>query len=116
MMAQLTNVTNNAVLLADLSVASHMGTRSKGLIGTKSLSPQQGLWIPRCNWIHTFFMSIPIDVIYLNKKLIVTKLQHQVVPWRFPFPVFSAQSVVELAGGRLKELNIKVGDQLDVGH
>ncbi len=89
--------------------------RSKGLIGTTHLE-DSALWIDGCNWIHTFFMSIPIDVIYINKNFIVQKVQTQLAPWRLPLPVFKASAVIELPAGLAEEKQIKVGDQLHVGH
>ena len=114
-MAKLIHRPSQSTLLADLRVARRWRDRAIGLIGTAALAPSEGLWIHSCNWIHTFFMAIPIDVIYLDAKMQVVKLQAQVVPWRLPAPVFSATSVIELAAGRLEHLQINIGDQLDVG-
>ena len=61
-------------------------------------------------------MSIAIDVIYINENFIVQKIQSQLVPWRLPLPVFKASAVIELPAGLAAEKQIKVGDQLHVGH
>jgi len=111
----LRNKTQNKDLLTKLKVAKTFSERSIGLIGTKSLAPQEGLWIQKCRAIHTFFMSIPIDVIYIDNAFVVRKLQSPARPWRSFMPVLSASSVIELAEGQIAELNIQLGDQLYVG-
>ena len=56
--------------------------RARGLIGCKYLAPGDGLLIPRCNCIHTFFMSIPIDATFLDKDDHVVKKVCNIKPWR----------------------------------
>jgi uncharacterized membrane protein (UPF0127 family) len=105
----------NKTLLADLKVANSFKPRLLGLIGTKSLSKDQGMWFPKSNWIHTCFMSMPIDVVYLRKNGEVKKIQKNLKPWRFPAPVFGAHSVLETGTGFIEKTNLKVGDTLYVG-
>ena len=114
-MAILVNQSKNKKIIDQLRVAESFLSRSKGLIGYKVLSEKEGVLLPRCFWIHTFFMSIPIDVIYLDKKMRVKKLQSEVLPWRCPLPVFRAHSVIELAAGSIKSKKIEIGDLIYVG-
>lgn len=114
-LALLVNKTQNQNLLADLQIANNFLIRAQGLIGTRSLSEQKGIWFPHTNWIHTFFMSIPIDVIYLDKKMHVNKLQPNLKPWRMPLPALKSSSVVEVQAGFIKNKGIRIGDQLHVG-
>ncbi len=106
---------NNKILLTDVIVAESFWTRAKGLIGTKNIPSDQGMWFPKSNWIHTWFMSIPIDVIYLRKNGEIKKLQKNLRPWTFAAPVFSAYSVLETEIGFIDKNNLKVGDILYVG-
>jgi uncharacterized protein len=115
-MATLTNKTKKSMLLNELSVATSFYSRAKGLIGTKNLSQEKGIWFPKTNWIHTFFMSIPIDVIYLDKSFKVKKVDHSLKPWKLASPVFGADSVIEVSAGWALNKNIEIGDLLDVGH
>ena len=68
-MATMFNQTKNKTLVSNLSVADSFRTRAQGLIGRSSMDDNEGMWFPNSNWIHTLFMSMPIDVIYLNKKM-----------------------------------------------
>ncbi|MCB9073288.1 MAG: DUF192 domain-containing protein [Bdellovibrionaceae bacterium] len=102
-------------LCEHFNVAESFSKRLVGLIGTKQFK-NSALWIPRCNWIHTFFMSIPIDVVYIDRQMTIRKIDHALPPWRLPFPVFSAASVIEMDAGMANKLNLQIGDKLDVGH
>jgi uncharacterized membrane protein (UPF0127 family) len=107
--------TRNAQLLSDLKVAKTFWARGKGLLGVKNLSEEQGLWIDQCNSIHTFFMKMTIDCVFLDKKMRIKKIYAEVPPHRLVLPVWGARSVVELRQGRAAELNLQVGEQLHVG-
>ncbi len=115
-MAQLINQSKNKTIFKTVETATSFKTRLIGLIGTKRLPKEKAIYFPQCNWIHTFFMSMPIDVIYLDKAMRVTKIQTQLSPWRIPAPVFSARSVIESAAGILNQDIIEVGDLLYVGN
>lgn len=63
-------------------VARTFAERARGLIGTKSLPPGEGMLILKCNAIHTFFMSFPIDATFLDKNNNVVKVVRNIRPWR----------------------------------
>jgi uncharacterized membrane protein (UPF0127 family) len=115
-MSTMYNETQKSTLIENLHVANSFKTRAQGLIGTPSLASNEGMWFPKSNWIHTCFMSMTIDVIYIDKNMKVTKLQPRLKPWRLPAPVLKAQSVLEVGEGFIEKSNIQIGDQLHVGH
>ena len=114
-MAHLFNRTKKIKLLQNLKVANNFILRFKGLIGCKNLDSHSGLWFPESNWIHSFFMSIAIDVIYLDKEMKVCKLKKNFKPWRLSFPVLKSCSVIEVRSGFINKNLIELGDLLDVG-
>lgn len=63
-------------------VARTFVERARGLIGTKSLPPGEGMLILKCNAIHTFFMSFPIDATFLDKNNNIVKVVRNIRPWR----------------------------------
>lgn len=65
-------------------VARTFFQRARGLIGTRDLGAGNGMLIPRCNAIHTFFMSFPIDATFLDRNGNVVKVVRNIRPWR-PF-------------------------------
>ena len=64
-------------------VARTLFDRAKGLIGTKMLGQDEGMLILRCNAIHTFFMSFPIDAVFLDRADRVVRTVRGIRPWTF---------------------------------
>ena len=101
-------------LIENLEVASGLWARTKGLLGRSHLPLDQGLWILHCNSVHTFFMQFAIDLVFVNKKMIVVKTVKGVKPGRVTLPVLSANSVIEFADGFLDKYPIRIGEKLNV--
>ena len=113
-MKQLWNRTQNTMLVSHLEVATGFIDRGIGLLKKSNLGESEGLWIHRCNSIHTFFMKFAIDCIFINKDLVVDDLVENVKPWKFVLPRWHSKSVIELKSGFIRKYNIQKGDQLDV--
>ncbi len=113
-MAKLMN-SSQQMLLSDLQIANRMWSRMRGLLGTRDLSSEQGLWIHRCNSIHTFFMNYSIDCVFLDSEMRIKALVADVRPGRMVFPVWGAQSVIELKSGQIDKMKLQVGETLHVG-
>ena len=79
-------------------VAEGFLARARGLIGRPPPPPGEGLLIPRCNAIHTFFMSYPIDATFLDGDGCVVKTVRNIRPWRpFVWGGLRARQVLETA-------------------
>ena len=79
-------------------VARTFRERARGLIGTKTLAPGEGLLIEKCNAIHTFFMSFPIDAYFLDGGNRVIKVVKMIRPWSFlVWGGWHAKKVLEVA-------------------
>lgn len=102
-------------ICSKVKVAKSFKSRLVGLIGTQNMN-DYALYIPECNWIHTFFMSCAIDVVYIDKKMQIKKIDHELKPWRLARPVLSAQNVIELEAGTARKFELKIGEVLHVGH
>ncbi len=107
------NATRGTTLAARVATADDAASRSKGLLGRESLAPEEGLWIVPCPMIHTFFMKFPIDVVFLDRGLVVRRVLENLKPWRASPWVLSAHSVLELKGGVLRG-GVGVGDRLEM--
>jgi len=102
------------ILVSQLEVAASYWTRTRGLLGRKSLTDDQALWILRCNSVHTFFMKFAIDLIFLSEDMKVVRTVATVRPGRLVWPVWQAASVIELNAGFLSKNPLRVGEQLHV--
>lgn len=105
---------DSKVLIRDLEVASTLWQRTRGLLGRSELPFDRALWILRCNSIHTFFMKFPIDVVFLNRRMQVTKTFTHVKPWRMIWPIWNASSVIEFSEGFLEKNPVRIGEELHV--
>jgi uncharacterized protein len=107
------NVTKDRLLANDAGEARSFSTRFMGLMGQKELPFGKGLHIVPCNAIHTFFMRIPIDTLFLDRSLKVVKALEAVPPWRATRVYFAAHSVLELPIGTISGSGTSEGDQLE---
>jgi Flp pilus assembly protein protease CpaA len=71
------------------------------------------LLIPRCSSVHTFFMSIPIDIVYLNEEFEVVKVVAALRPWRFSVGGRAATQTLELPEGEAERLSLTAGQRID---
>jgi hypothetical protein len=106
---------SNEILLSDLKIADRMWSRMRGLLGNQGLSSQEGLWIHRCNSIHTFFMNYAIDCVFMDSEMRVKALKKDIQPGKLVFPILGAQSVIEMKSGQIENLGLRLGEQLHVG-
>lgn len=109
---QVTNKTRDTVLATRLMLAGTPQTRGKGLLGRDSLTPGEGLWIVPCQAIHMFFMRFSIDLVYIDRRKRVRKVRSKVAPWRIS-ACLTAQSVLELPAGIVRETGTRRGDLLE---
>jgi uncharacterized membrane protein (UPF0127 family) len=114
-MKVLRNSKDQTVLVPRLSVAESLSDRTRGLLGRDGLSNEEGLWILRCNSIHTFFMRFAIDCVFLNRKCEVVSVKTNVRPWRLIVPQWGATSVIEVSAGVAQTWKLQKGDTLYVG-
>jgi len=57
------NSRNQKIIANDLQIAASFLSRTKGLLGRKSLDEQEALIVKPCKMVHMFFMRFPIDVV-----------------------------------------------------
>ena len=79
-----------------IECADTLLSRFVGLIGRDRLSEGQGMLFRDCSSVHTLFMSFSIDVVYLDKDLVVVGVDTHLKPWRFGGLYWRSKHVVEL--------------------
>jgi uncharacterized membrane protein (UPF0127 family) len=109
------NTTREDRSLGDkIQVADTFLTSFIGLMGRKSLNPMAGLLLRHCTSIHTFWMRIPIDVIYLDRSLKVQAIDVALKPWRVGTITKNVRHVLELPAGTAVTTGLQVGDTLAI--
>lgn len=111
---RLFNKSKNILLAEKVKIANGFWMRTKGLIGEKKLESSFALVIPDCSSVHTFFMSIPIDILFLDDQNKIIKSVSKLAPYRFSFGPKQSNKVIELPAGTIKQTQTEVGDILQI--
>ena len=104
----------NGQPIAEVGLADRFFLRLRGLIG-RDPDALGGLYIKPCGQIHTFFMSVSIDVVYLDRNGIVLQVDGAVPVSVCRPAVRGARRVLELPAGRAEQYGITVGAILETG-
>jgi uncharacterized membrane protein (UPF0127 family) len=111
-MPELTLKREDGTVVCDrCTVADSPVTRLRGLLGRDGLEQGEGLLLRPASSIHTFFMRFPIDVVFLDRALVVVGIADGVDPWRAASQR-GAKAVLELPAGESSRRGLTVGDQL----
>lgn len=108
-MYQATNTATGSVVGKKIRRATSLLDRMVGLLGRKSLSPDEGLWLWPCNSIHTYFMRFPIDALFLSATGEIVRLYESFDPYQMTKIIFSAKSVLELPAGTIARTGCALG-------
>ena len=107
---------DRAMILNRGVLANTYLTRLRGLMGKTELSMGEGMLFPKCNSIHMWMMSMPIDVIFLKKQndeWQVLAIHRNLRPWKvFPVGCRKADDTLELPSGTIDRLKLVEGDVL----
>lgn len=108
------NSSKNNLIAREVIVAETFISRSLGLIPRKSMREDEALVIRPCCSIHTFFMKLEIDVLFVNSKNQIVALYENVKENRV-LPVHLTSSyVIELAAGQISAKNIEKYDTINL--
>ncbi len=105
---------NGQTLISCLFVAEGPLERMKGLLGRKYLPAGQGMHLDPASVIHTFFMRFPIDLIFLDTEMRVTRSFRNIRPFKLVYGGEGACSVVEVESGWLPDGAAIPGDKLNL--
>lgn len=106
------NVTRGTVLAESCPVARSILDRTVGLLRTPQTALGDGLLIERSPSIHMFFMSYPIDAIFLDANRRVVRIAAELRPWRVVAWARRSRDCYEAPAGTAARTGTSVGDQL----
>ena len=110
---RLFNSTKKKLLYNNLRIPGCLG-RMKGLLGRKSLSGEEAFLLKRTRCIHTFFMAFPIDAMFIDKENIIIGYKENLRPFRVCSGPRGTYSILEVAAGSIKEIDLEKGDRIEV--
>jgi uncharacterized membrane protein (UPF0127 family)/Flp pilus assembly protein protease CpaA len=88
-------------------------TRLRGLMGRRELPRGEGLMLKPAPSIHTFFMRLSIDAVFLDREMNVLAVRPELAPWRMAGQR-GARAVLELAAGEARRRGVVAGDRLEL--
>jgi uncharacterized protein len=111
------NKTRGTVLCARLENAGGLGGQSRGLLGRAGLADEEGMLFENGRlspfmWMHMFFMRFPIDIVFLDRRDRVIRIDRALRPWRVSSLVFGAGKALELAAGAAERAATERGDEI----
>ena len=113
---QIFNRTRDRLLADRVELARSFWARGRGLMGRATLPQGFALVIYPESSIHTFFMRVPIDVLFVGGDHQVVGLREAMPPSR-PFAgvaPWRGRYVIEMPAGVIAATGTQIGDQLVV--
>ena len=100
------------VIVAPCVRTTNIFDRMRGLLLRPAPKPGAALLIDPCASIHTFAMSYPIDVVYLDDEYRVVRRIDGMRPWRIS-ACKAARMTLELAAGQAQALGVAPNLELE---
>jgi uncharacterized membrane protein (UPF0127 family) len=107
----LRNRSRDTVLAERPEVADRFWIRLRGMIG-RNFESIDAMIFPDCSSIHTFWMRMPIALIFLDRDGRVLGQRATAPAWRVFFGPRGTRTIVELAPDSLRAALLEPGDRL----
>ena len=108
------NKDNLNIIMEQGELANTFFKRFKGLLGRKRICPGEGLLIYPCKMIHSFGMSLEIDVLFVSKQNRIVHIIERMLPNKISKHIKNASYVLELPSGQAARTGTKGGQELCV--
>jgi uncharacterized protein len=113
------NQTRDTVLCPRAILAHGLRGRMRGSLGRTQLNSDEGMLFEAepllpLMWMHTFFMTFPIDLVFIGRGDVVLKIQGSLKPWRLSAIVLGARKAIELSAGAAIKAQTAVGDVISL--
>lgn len=112
--ARIRNQTRGTTVVERCKVAEGIAQRILGLHLLPRLEAGQGLLLPGATTIDTTFMGYPIDLVFLDRSLRVTRVVADMRPWRMVLRAYGGRDCLELPAGAAAASQTQAGDQLEL--
>jgi uncharacterized protein len=106
------NVTRGTMVAERCRVARGLRERIFGLHLWPELETGEGLLLPGATSIDTTFMRYVMDAVFVDGEARVTKVVHDMRPWRMAWFARGAKDCIELPAGAARASATEEGDEL----
>jgi uncharacterized membrane protein (UPF0127 family) len=111
-MVRVVNATRSRELGTRVRLADRWWPRLRGLLGSGTLKPGDGLMIDPCRGVHMYGMRYPLDVAFIDRDGEIVALYRELPPGTRTKWHSEARRAIELPVGTLAETGTAVGDVL----
>ena len=94
-------------------VAAGFCDRGRGMIG-RDFCDFDAMVFHRCGAVHTMFMSINLDIVFLDRENRICGINEKTAPWKFLIRKPGAVTVIEMPEGIIARTDSEVGDFVDL--
>jgi len=112
-MVAVRSLTRSTTLVQRVRVARRPWERMIGLLGKRSLEPDEALLIPHCRSVHTWFMRFPLDLVFLDGAGVVVRILEHLPAFRVVW-VRGAEAVLELPAGTVARTLTQRGERFQI--
>jgi uncharacterized protein len=112
--ARIRNQTRDTTVAEHCRIAEGLAQRIFGLHLLPRLESGQGLLLRGATTIDTTFMGYPIDLVFLDGSMRVTRVVADMRPWRMVLRAYGGRDCLELPAGAAAASQTQVGDQLEL--
>ncbi|MGI6488875.1 MAG: DUF192 domain-containing protein [Syntrophothermaceae bacterium] len=110
---RIVNLTRGGLIASHARLADSFWTRLRGWMGRLRVEADEALVIYPCRAVHTCFMFIAIDVLFINQNKKVVYIMEGLPPFRLSPLIKDACTVVELPADTVRRCGVRVGDRLE---
>lgn len=107
------NITKKSIISYKPFYAVDFMSRFRGMIA-RNFQDFDSLVLERCSSVHTMFMSIKIDIIFIDWENRICKLRRNVSPWKPIVYSSVARAVIELPADNIARTYSETGDHIDL--
>ncbi len=102
---------DGAVVCENCAIADTVLARLCGLLGRRALEDREGLLIRPAASVHMFGMRFAVDVVFLDRRMVVVKVVAGLRPWRVA-GCRGARDALELPAGAAARRGVVTGERL----
>lgn len=107
------NITRQTIISSNTFYAKSFWARSRGMIA-RDFTNFDAMVFENCHAIHTFFMGIKLDVIFVDESYKICSLYESVSTWVPIVRDSNAKVVIELPVGTIVQSKSCIGDILTI--
>lgn len=100
--------------ISKVETANSLWKKTIGVIGWKDFGTKNGLLLKNTNSIHTFFVSFPLDLCFLDKDMKIIHIVENLKPFSFSPIIWKARHVLEMPVDSIKKFSLKNGDSINL--